>query len=354
MTGLSNRLLVASEALVLPVGALAVSLLLFGVFVALAGVDPLEVFALMYKGAFGTAFSIQNTLQRAAPLILAALCTALPAQLGLVIIGGEGALVIGGLVAVAAGLALPEGASPLAIQLTMAVAGMVAGGAWIAFAGALRHYRGVNETISSLLLTYIAIAILNHMVSGPMRDPASLNKPSTPSIGEQNMIGLMPGMDVHWGLVFGILFCIATYILMYRTTFGFGARMVGGNPRAAAMAGLPVGRLLIVTCFIAGAAAGLAGMVEVAAVHGAANAPLAAGYGYTGILIAFLARQNPLAIVPMAILLGGIDASGGLLQRRLDLPDATVLVLQGIIFIVILASETLFGRFKIFRPKEAA
>ena len=349
----AGRFLGALEALAIPVLALAISMVLFGVFVALAGADPTEVFALMYKGAFGTSFSIQNTLQRAAPLILAALCTALPAQLGMVIIGGEGALVIGGLAAAIAAIGLPDGVPALTMQVVMVVAGMTAGGLWIGLAGALRHYRGVNETISSLLLTYIAIAILNHMVFGPMRDPASLNHPSTQQIGEQNMIGAIPGMDVHWGLVFGVLFCVLCYILMFRTTFGFAARMVGGNPRAAAMAGLPVGRLLITTCIIAGAAAGLAGTLEIAAVHGAANDSLAAGYGYTGILVAFLARQNPLAIIPVAILLGGIDASGGLLQRRLDLPDATVLVLQGIIFVVILASETLFGRFRIFREKGA-
>ena len=94
-------------------------------------------------------------------------------------------------------------------------------------------------------------------------------------------------------------------------------------------------------------------MVEVAAVHGSANASLIAGYGYAGILVAFIARQNPLAIIPVAILLGGISASGGMLQRRLDLPDATVLVLQGIAFLLILASETLYGRFKIFQPRGA-
>jgi ABC-type uncharacterized transport system permease subunit len=109
---------------------------------------------------------------------------------------------------------------------------------------------------------------------------------------------------------------------------------------------------MIVTA-LAGAAGGLAGMVEVAAVQFRASASLAAGYGYTGILVAFIARQNPLAVIPVAILFGGINASGGLLQRRLDLPDASVLVLQGIIFVVILASETLFGRFRIFRPKES-
>ena len=182
-----------------------------------------------------------------------------------------------------------------------------------------------------------------------MRDPASLNKPSTPHIGEANMIGTLPGMDVHWGLVYGVVFCVLAYLLMNRTTFGFAARIVGGNIRAARMAGLNVGLIGLVTCALGGAAAGLAGMVEVAAVHGRANASLAVGYGYTGILVAFLARHNPLVIVPVAILFGGINASSGLLQRRLDLPDAAVLVLQGIIFVLILAGETYQGRLRLFR-----
>lgn len=349
----SARTLRAMESFCIPVLALCISMILFGIFVMFAGASPVDVYALMYKGAFGSEFSINNTLQRAAPLILAALCTALPAHLGMVIIGGEGAIVLGGLTAAGVALTLPAGMDPVIFQCIMLASGMAMGSLWIGASGFLRHYRGVNETISSLLLSYIAIAILNHMVSGPMRDPNSLNKPSTRPIGEENMIGSIPGMDVHWGLVFGIACCILTYVLMYRTTFGFGARMVGGNVRAASMSGLPVGRILIITCMIAGAAAGLAGAVEVAAVHGAANAPLAAGYGYAGILIAFLARHNPLAIIPVAILIGGLDASGGLLQRRLDLPDATVYVLQGIIFVVVLASETLFGRFRIFNAKEA-
>jgi simple sugar transport system permease protein len=120
--------------------------------------------------------------------------------------------------------------------------------------------------------------------------------------------------------------------------------MVGGNVRAARMAGLSIGRLVIATCAMAGAAGGLAGMIEVAAIHGKANASLNTGYGYTGILVAFLARHEPAAVIPVAILFGGINAAGGLLQRRLDLPDATVLVLQGILFVVLLASETLRGR----------
>jgi simple sugar transport system permease protein len=242
-----------------------------------------------------------------------------------------------------------QGAPPLVVQLSMAAAGMACGGLWIALSGGLQHYRGVNETISSLLLVYIALAILNHLVEGPMRDPSSLNKPSTREIGAANMIGTIPGTDVHWGLAFGIIAAILSYILIYHTAFGFAARVAGGNIRAAKVVGLGVGRLILIVCLLAGAAAGLAGMVEVVAVQGRTNANLAAGYGFTGILVAFLARHNPLAVIPVAILLGGINASGGLLQRRLGLPDASVLVLQGMIFISVLASETLYGRFRIFR-----
>lgn len=328
---------------VVPALALLASALLFGAFLLVNGVDPFEAYELMFIGSFESWFSLQNTLLRAAPIILTGLCTALPARLGLVIIGNEGALVVGG-VAAAAIAPLATSFPPFVALVIMAAAAMAMGGAWIAAAGALRQYRGVNETISSLLLFYIAVALMNHLVEGPLRDPASLNKPSTPNIGDANMIGTIPGTDVHWGLAFGVVFSVLAWVLMQRTTFGFAGSIIGGNVRAARIAGLDVNRIVVFTCFLAGAAAGLAGMVEVAAVHGSANASLAAGYGFTGILVAFLARHNPLAIIPVAILLGGIGASGGLLQRRLDLPDASVLVLQGIIFVTILASETLFGR----------
>jgi simple sugar transport system permease protein len=194
---------------------------------------------------------------------------------------------------------------------------------------------------------------LNHFVEGPLKDPASLNKPSTRHIADAYMLGSMPGMDVHWGLGLGLVLCVVFYVLMYHTVFGFSAAVVGGNLRAARLAGLSVAKLTLITCFLAGGAAGLAGMIEVTAVQGAANASLVAGYGYAGILVAFLARQNPLAIVPVSLLLGGINASGGLLQRVFGLPDATVGVLQGMLFVIILASETLYGRFVMVAPSKA-
>lgn len=338
-----------SEGVVIPVAALLCGLLAFSLFLLVVGKSPIEFYQLIYKAGFGTAFSWQNTLSRSAPLLLAALCVALPARLGLVIIGGEGAIVLGGVATGACASLLMNTPALLAIPTMMAV-GALAGAVWIGAVGAMRHYRGVNETISSLLMAYIAIAIMNQLVEGPLRDPASLNKPSTLPLAEHLRVGSLPGMDVHWGLAAGIIACVFSWILIEKTSWGFAARIAGGNVRAAQIQGLPVGKLIVGFTALGGAFGGLAGMFEVSAVQGAANASIAAGFGYTGILIAFLARQNPLAIIPVAILLGGIEASSGLIQRRMDLPDATVLVMQGFIFIAILISETFYGKLRIFDP----
>jgi len=332
-----------AEAIALPLLALAGGLALFGVFVWFDGHDPVQAWTLLFRGAFGDAFSIQNTLQRAAPLMLTALCVALPARAGLTIIGGEGALVLGGLACAALPVLLPVpgGMAGTALLLMAAAA---AGAAWIALAGWLRQWRGVNETISSLLLGYIAIALFKHIVEGPMRDPASLNKPSTLPLPEALRIGTMGGYDVHWGLVFGVVLCLVAAFWLGASTHGFATRVVGGNLRAARIVGLPANRLIVVACALGGAAAGLAGGIEVAAVHTAANASLIVGLGYTGILVSFVARHHPLAIIPVAVLFGGFLAAGSLLQRRMGLPDASVQVLMGFCFVFILASEAWRGK----------
>ncbi|MEP4768883.1 MAG: ABC transporter permease [Roseibium sp.] len=341
----------SSEYIVIPILALLVSGLLFSLFLLTLGKSPADFLSLVWRGGFGTSFSWQNTLVRATPLIFTALCVAIPARLGLVIIGGEGALVLGGFASAAIAIPMVSWAPIYLLLGVMAFVGILVGGLWIGAIGALRHYRGVNETIASLLMFYIAVSILNFFVEGALRDPSDPNKPSTMPIGSDNMIGVIPGTDVHWGLIVGIALCGILFLLMNRTTFGFAAQIAGGNIRAAQAQGLPVGKLMVISCTIAGACAGLAGFFEVAAIHGKANASLIAGYGFTGILVSFLARHNPLVIIPVAIFLGGLAASGGLIQRRMDLPDATVLVLQGLLFIVILVSETFYGRFSIFRSK---
>jgi general nucleoside transport system permease protein len=340
-----------AEYVAIPLLALAIAAALFALFLLAIGTSPVDFVSYVWRGGFGTAFSFQNTLQRSAPLILTALAVAIPARIGLIMIGGEGALVLGGFVAAA--VAIPMiGVLPPSITLTIMVAfAMIVGAFWVGLAGFLRYARGVNETISSLLLTYIGIAIMNFFVEGVLRDVSNPNKPSTKPLGDAYMVGKIPGTDVHWGFAVGILLCIALYFLLERTTFGFAARVTGGNFRAALAQGLPVGRLIVACSAIAGACAGLAGFFEVAAIQGRANASLAAGYGFTGILVSFLARHNPLVIPPVAILFGGIVAAGGLIQRRMGLPDATVQVLEGLIFVVLLTSETLYGRFSIFKPR---
>jgi len=342
----------SAEAVLLPLGALAAALLAFGLFVWFGGVSPTEAWALLFKGAFGDAFAWQNTLQRAAPLMLTALAVALPAQAGVTVIGGEGALVLGALGCAALPYLWP-GLAGTPGSVAVLAAGALLGGLWVALAGALRQWRGVNETISSLLLSYIAIALFKHFVEGPMRDPASLNKPSTRPLAESLRIGaIAPDSllgDVHWGLVIGAVLCVLAGLWLSFTASGFALRVVGGNARTARLVGLPSDALVVLACALGGACAGLAGGLEVAAVHTAANASVMAGLGYTGILVSFVARHNPWAIPPVALLFGGFAAAGSLLQRRLGLPDASVLVLQGFAFVAILGSEALRGRLFLLR-----
>jgi ABC-type uncharacterized transport system permease subunit len=326
--------------ILLPILAIGAALLLFGGFVSFSGANPVEVWVTLFKGAFGDWFSWQNTLQRAAPLMLTALCVAIPARAGLVVIGGEGAVVLGGLACAMLAHAVPLPKNVVGTAL-VCMAGAVAGALWVALSGWLRQYRGINETISSLLLAYIAVGLFKHLVEGPLRDPASLNKPSTYTVDNGILMGGIGGSDVHWGLLLGVLACVGLGLWLRQTASGFAVRVVGGNPRTAQLVGLPASRLIVLACAVGGACAGLAGAVEVVAVHTNANASLIAGYGYAGILVAFIARHNPWAIIAVAIVFGGFGAAGSLLQRRLGLPDASVQVLQGIAFVLILASEAL-------------
>ena len=340
---LALRLQRAATAATVPLGALVVSALAFGLIVFLLGSNPVEVYRMIYIGGFGSGFSWQNTLQRVAPLLLMALCAALPAQLGLAVLGGEGAFVLGGLAAVEAALWAAQAPAGLDIAAMLA-AGTLVGAGVVGLAGLLRAWRGVSETISSLLINYMAIAVFNQLVEGPLRDSADLNRASTYPVPDQAMIGEIPGVGVHWGLAVGLVACGLAWVVVFRTTTGFAMRIVGGNPNAALGVGLPVGRLIVGACAVGGAAAGLAGSLETAAVYERANSSLNAGYGFSGILISFIARHNPLLIIPAAILFGGIGASGGLIQRRLGLPDAAVTVLQGCTFLVVLMAETFRGR----------
>lgn len=334
-----------TQSVLVPLGAIAAGMIVFGIFTALLGVDPFAVYASVWKAGFGSWYSWQNTLVRASPLLLCGLCTSLPARAGIIVIGNEGAVVVGGLGAITAGLATLS--LPVWMCLTlMALASMVCGGLWIAMSVALQHYRGVSAVISGLLLNYLAIALMNQLIEGPLRDPSSLNTPATHPLSADHRLGYFSGTHIHHGLLFGIVACLIAWFLVERTTFGFAVKISGGNVRAARLMGLPVGNLVVIAGLLGGACAGLAGMIEVAAVHGRGNESLNAGYGYVGILVAFLSRQSALGILIVSVLVGGLLASSGMLQRAHDLPDAAVTVLQGILFLFILLSDTVYSRLR--------
>jgi simple sugar transport system permease protein len=191
-------------------------------------------------------------------------------------------------------------------------------------------------------LNYIAITLLNHLIEGPMRDPASLNNPGTRPLAAAQHLGVIPGSMVHDGLLFGVIACLAAWFLLSRTTFGFAAKVVGGNPRAAQLGGLPIGRVLLTLSFLGGACAGVAGMVEVAAVQGRANASVNAGYGYVGILVAFLARQNPRGRARGLGVARWLDGQRRNAAAREESLQDAVLVLQGLLSLSFWAS--VYGR----------
>jgi simple sugar transport system permease protein len=187
-----------------------------------------------------------------------------------------------------------------------------------------------------------------------MRDPSSLNFPATHAVPQSHQLGKLFHSRIHVGLFFGVAAAILCWFFLEHTIWGMKVKTVGGNSKAAALVGLPLGALILAASFWGGACAGLAGMVEVAAVQGRASYAIAAGYGYVGILVAFLARQSPLRVIAVSIFLGAMIASGGGLQRDLNLPDATIAVFEGITFLMILASEMLYGRLQWFKDKSYA
>lgn len=340
------------DAMVISFVALLLSLLLFGIFVSISGTNPFAVYQVMLEGSFGDKFAWTQTLIQAAPLMLTALCVVLPARVGMVIIGGEGCVIMGGLIAALVSQLMPH-AGHYFLLVNMVAFGMIAGGLWIAFCGFLRQYRGVNEVISSLLLNYIALKILNHCVEGPMNDPNMLDTPSSIAVSHNaafpTIIGNIPFTDIHWGLAFGVMACILVWILLDHTTHGFATSIVGGNVRAARVAGLSVAKFSLIACFLGGAFAALAGVFQVAAVQGRANETgLSAYLGYNGILVAFVARQNPLAVIPVAILMGGVLSSSHDLQLHpeLHISSASVQVFMGILFLCILGLDTWAGRMR--------
>jgi ABC-type uncharacterized transport system permease subunit len=315
-----------------------IALIAFGAFAALltaAGINPLKAYLDTILYVFGNGRGFSELLVRMIPLLLTAVAAALPSRMGLINVGGEGQLYMGAWLTTAGALALSD--QPAFILLpVLTLLGFVGGGLWALIPGILRALRLVNETISTLLLNYIAPMIVSFFIFGPWRDPRSSSYPQSPAFADAARLPTFLHTRINAGLIYG-LFCLVLYwALMTRTRWGLEMRAIGGNPEAARQLGLPVFSYILVVIFVAGGAAGLAGVVEVSAIQGRLVSELSPGYGFVGFLIAWLAGTSACGIVVMAFLFAFISSVGDILQITQGLPFAVINVLMAAILFIVL------------------
>lgn len=324
------------------------ALLLEGIFLFFAGYDPLEVYGVLFKGAFGTKFGLSETLVTAIPLILTGLGVSVAFRMVLWNIGGEGQLYMGAFAASWVALSYPD-APTYILQPAMFMAGFLAGAFWGLLPAIPRALRGVNETLTTLMLNYVAIFWVGYLVYGPWRGPQSFNFPITEEFSKAAVLPHLGNTRIHAGILIALAAVVIVYFLMKHTVWGYEIRVAGESKQAANYAGISVVRNILLVMMISGGLCGLAGYCEVSGIFRRLQHTISPGYGYTAIIVAWLAKLNPWAIVAVAFLFGGFLAGGYSLQAT-GLPSATVTMLQGVILFFVLAGEILTHyRFRFYR-----
>lgn len=318
--------------------ALLLGLTLAGGFLALAGKSPLAIYETMLSGAFGSTYGLSETLLRTTPLLLCGLGIAVAARMQLWNVGAEGQFHLGAVAAT--WVAMRWSHAPAALLLpAMAIAGALAGGLWALLPGAGRALLGLSETITTLLLNYVAINIMLFLVYGPWKDPKAVGFPLTPPYSDNASLPALLGR-LHIGLPVAVTLALLLYVVLWHTRWGYEVRVIGANQNAARYAGLPVLRNILVVFLLAGALAGLAGMMEISGVIHRLQKDISPGYGYSAIIVAYLARLNPLALPLVAFAFGGLQVGGYSIQMK-GVPVATVYMIQGTILFCMLAAEFL-------------
>jgi len=312
-----------------------------GVVFLSTGANPFKAYGVMCLGAFGDLYNISEVLVKAIPLILCGLSVAIPAKIVIWNIGGEGQLALGGIGSAAVALFLsPLFPSPLVLP-AMVVAGFLAGGLWASVAGLLKARLGVNEILTTLMLNYVAIYWMENLYFGPWRDPAGMGFPGTAIFPESAWLPRFPQTRIHLGLIFGIAVALVLQWAFFRTRWGYEIRVIGENPKAARYAGMSINRHILWVMFLSGGLAGLAGMAEVSGIHYRLQQGLTVGYGYAGIIVAWLSRLNPMAILLVAVFLASLLVGGDQLQSVMHLPSSVGLVLEGTLLFFMLGSDFL-------------
>jgi ABC-type uncharacterized transport system permease subunit len=320
-----------------PLLSIVIGLAFAGLFIAIAGKDPLEVYLLMFEGAFGSAYGISETVVKAVPLILASLAVSLAFRMQLWNIGAEGQFYMGAFGATWVALTYPEWPAVLLLP-AMVLAGFLTGGLWGLLPAIPRAYFKVNETITTLLLNYIGILWVDYLVYGPWKDPKGQGFPITAPFSEGAILPAFGVTRIHWGIVIALLAVIVLYVVLRYTRWGFEIRVSGESPAAARYAGMNFVRNVLLVMFISGGLAGVAGMTEVAGITQRLQHGISPGYGYSAIIIAWLARLQPFAIVLVSFVFGGLLVGGFSIQTS-GFPAATVAMLQGAILFFVVGGE---------------
>ena len=293
--------------------------------------------------AFGDSYSLSESLVKATPILLCALAVIMPARLGLISVGGEGQLYFGALTGTAIVVSFPN--SPTFLLLpAMLAAGALGGAIWSGIAGLLRARCNVNETISTLLMNYVAVLLVNYMIYGAWKDPTSSGWPASIAFPAAAIVPTLFGTRVHMGLIVGIAAALVLHVGVTYTRWGIALKVLSGNRKVGAMAGFSFVRQTLLVMAIGGALAGFAGICETSAIQGRLQAGLSVGYGLTGFLVAWLSGQNFLRAVPIAVLVGGLIAAGDALQLYSKIPSASATILQGLLFVTALGASGLAGR----------
>lgn len=327
-----------SEATARFAGLAGLALGVFGLVLLVFGKNPLTAYGDIFASTLGSAYGLSETLVKMIPLMLTALAVAVPSRIWLINVGGEGQLVVGAIGATWAAITFPTMSGWLLLPL-MAVCGAAAGGAWAGISGLLRVRGWASETISTLLMNYVAILLLNFLVFGPWKDPEGVNYPQTAEFGPGGILPSLAGTRVHLGLVFALVAAVAFAVVLARTRWGLELRAIGGNAEAARRNGLPIGRYVIVLMIVGGGLAGLAGMAEVSAIQGRLRPSLSPGYGYSGFLISWMAGGHPVGIVAASFVLAVITAGGDILQMTQGLPGSVVNILMAVVLFVVLGRD---------------
>ncbi len=338
--------------IMVPVASVLAALVVGGVFLALTGENPFSVYTHLVDAAFGTTRGISETLISSTPLILTGLAAAVAFKMLVWNIGGEGQFLVGAIFAAGAAIWVGDGASAWVALPVIVIAGAVGGAVWGAIAAVPRVYLGTNEIIVTLMLNFIAIKLVEYLIFGsnsPWRDPEVLTFPEGRPIPDAARFPEFFNR-LDYGIIIAAFIAIAVYVLMDKSRWGFEVRVVGDSAETGRYAGIGVPRKILGVFLLSGALAGLGGSLFVAGPVGALDPrSLDLGLGFTGIIVAALARLNPLAIVPVAVLMGALNNSGPALQS-IGVPPETVTMLQGAILIFAVAGEFFIAN-RVRRPE---